>query len=124
LVRVYGGTVAARYKFDGCNALLRGCVRQQRRAGHIANCVNALGASLHPLVNHNRAVAGADAQRFQPQSLDIALYPSGNQYSIHSPRLLLVADSVAQRDRALLFFNLLDPRSGHHFDSLLRQTLG
>ena len=124
LAWVQGGPVAASYKFDGCNPLLRGHVRQQRRAGHVANRVDALGTGLHPLVNHNRAVAGADAQRFQPQPFDIALDPSGNQHMIYSPRLLCLADPVAQRDPALLPFDLLDPRFGHHFDSLLCQALG
>ena len=92
---------------DADDALMLGLVRQHRRAGDIADGIDArhIGAAI--AVDDDAAAVGLDAERFEAEIFDIALHADGGDQPVGgdlSSLAVLGFDSRRDRVRALDHF--------------------
>ena len=72
------------------HALALALVREHRRAGHVADGVDALGGRLHPLVDLDEAAVGElDAGLLEPDVLDVRRAAGGDEHLVDHELLLL-----------------------------------
>ena len=110
--------------FDADDAFVLGLVRQERRAGNIADGVNAGHVGLAGAIGDDRAALGLHAELFQPEILDIADNPYRGNDPLNGERqraALAVVDSCG--DAVGLLIELRHFGAGVNFDALLLKTL-
>ena len=101
-----------------------GLVRQHRRAGDIADGVDARHIGLAVAIDHDGAAIGFHAELFEPEIFDIADHADGRDHAIDGDRLRAALAVVDGRGDAVgLLVELGDFRAGDDLDALLLELL-
>ena len=109
---------------DADDAFVLGLVREQRRAGDVADGVNARHIGLARAVDDDGAALGLHAEFFQAEILDIADDADGRNDAIDGERLRAALAVVDGRDDAVgLLVELRHLGAGEDLDALLLEAL-
>ena len=108
---------------DADDAFVLGLVRQHRRAGDVANGIDAGHIGLVETVDHDAAAFGFHAEFFQAEVFDIADDADGGDHALGGDRLRLAILLDGGGDAVGLFLELGDFRFGEDLDALLLEAL-
>ena len=101
-----------------------GLVREQRRAGDVADRVDAGHTCAVQCIDRDRGAIALHADLFQTEVLDVAGYPDGGDDALHGNglrRSFAVVDRGG--DAVGLLVELRDFRTGKNLDALLLELL-
>ena len=100
-VLVGGVRMQALDGLDTDHALMLGLVRQHRRAGDIADGVDAGDIGLAKTADHDAATVGLDAELLQPEIFDIADHADRGNHPVDLDGLRLALAVIEGRDHAV-----------------------
>ena len=111
-------------RLDADHALMLGLVRQHRRAGDVADGVDAGHVGLAVAVDHHAAAIGLDAEFFQPEVFDIADDADRGDHPVDLDSLRLALAVIQGRDHAVaLLLEFCHLGVGENLDALFLERL-